>query len=504
MAKLFIDERNKKGHVNAEIYGHFSEHLGRCIYEGLYVGENSEIPNVNGMRSDVVEALKDMKVPVLRWPGGCFADEYHWKDGIGPKGNRKKMVNTHWGGVTEDNSFGTHEFFELCRQLGCKTYVNGNVGSGTVQEMSEWVEYITFDGVSPMADLRRQNGQDKPWKLDYFGVGNENWGCGGNMTPQYYGNEYRRYQTYIRQYAQDAPVKKICCGANSGDYFWTKEVLETCFAKPSNETGFMDGLSLHYYTVPGDDWQHKGSATDFNEKEYYKTLAKAYRMKELVERHGAIMDTFDPEKKIGMMVDEWGCWFDVEPGTNPGFLYQQNTMRDAQVAALTLNIFNKHCDRVKMACIAQMVNVLQAVVLTEGSKMVLTPTYHVFRMYKYHQDGELLESRLDCSDLTGIEEKYQVPAISESVSVDDQGYITVTLNNLSLTAAEDMELSFCELNPDQVEAAILKGDSKDYNTFEEPEKLKEESFTEFTVEGNKISFVLPPCSVMNLRIRGKE
>ena len=257
MAKLFINEKKQKGHINPEIYGHFSEHLGRCIYEGLYVGENSEIPNIHGMRKDVVDALKDMKIPVLRWPGGCFADEYHWKDGIGPKESRKKMVNTNWGGVTEDNSFGTHEFFELCEQLGCKTYINGNVGSGTVQEMSEWIEYMTFDGVSPMAELRKQNGHEKPWKVDYFGVGNENWGCGGNMTPEYYGNLYRRYQTFVRNYAGNGPIQKICCGANSGDYAWTKDVLATCYMAPAPEHahGFMEGLSLHYYTLPEDDWK---------------------------------------------------------------------------------------------------------------------------------------------------------------------------------------------------------------------------------------------------------
>ena len=354
MAKLFINEKKQKGHINPEIYGHFSEHLGRCIYEGLYVGENSEIPNVHGMRKDVVDALKDMKIPVLRWPGGCFADEYHWRDGIGPKETRKKMVNTHWGGVTEDNSFGTHEFFELCEQLGCKTYINGNVGSGSVQEMSEWVEYMTFDGVSPMAELRKQNGHEKPWKVDYFGVGNENWGCGGNMTPEYYGNLYRRYQTYVRNYNNSAPIQKICCGANAGDFGWTKDVLATCYKAPAPEHthGFMEGLSLHYYTVPEDGWSHKGSATDFDEKSYYKTLSKTWYMKELIEKHATIMDEYDPKKEIGMMVDEWGCWYDVEPGTNPGFLYQQNTMRDALVAAINLNIFNKHCDRVKMACIA--------------------------------------------------------------------------------------------------------------------------------------------------------
>ena len=349
MAKLVINETKKLGEVAPEIYGHFSEHLGRCIYEGLYVGEDSDIPNVNGMRKDVVDALKEIQVPVLRWPGGCFADEYHWKDGIGEKSKRKKMVNTHWGGVTEDNSFGTHEYMELCRQLGCKTYVNGNLGSGTVQEMSEWVEYMTFDGESPMANLRRENGAEKAWKVDYFGVGNENWGCGGNMTPQFYANEYRRYQTYVRQYDDKKPIKKIACGANVDDYHWTEEVLKTCFDHvPENLHGFMDLLSLHYYDFPL-GWEPKVSATEFDEEMYYRTLNQAYRMEELVSRHSAIMDQYDPGKVIGLSVDEWGTWFKVEPGTNPGFLYQQNTVRDALVAGITLNIFNKHCDSVKLA-----------------------------------------------------------------------------------------------------------------------------------------------------------
>lgn len=503
MAKLFINERNKKGHINAEIYGHFSEHLGRCIYEGLYVGEDSDIPNVNGMRTDVVEALKEMKIPVLRWPGGCFADEYHWKDGIGPKEGRKKMINTHWGGVVEDNSFGTHEFFELCEQLGCKTYVNGNVGSGTVQEMSEWVEYITFDGVSPMADLRKKNGHEKPWKIDYFGVGNENWGCGGNMTPEYYGNLYRRFQTYVRQYRKDAPVRKICCGANVADYFWTEGVLKTCFASPQpggDRKGFMDGLSLHYYTHPG-GWEDKGSATEFDDKTWYKTMAKAAYIEELIVRHGAIMDQYDPEKKIGMMVDEWGCWFNVEPGTNPGFLYQQNTMRDALVAGVSLNIFNKHCDRVKMACIAQMVNVLQSVILTEGPKMILTPTYHVFHMYRNHQDAELVESFIEDNKIVGEEEEYQVPVLSESVSVDSSGYVNVTLNNLSVTEDMPVEMSFAQLVPSKVTAAILREEMHAHNTFDEPDKVKEETFEAYEIRDGKICFTAPACSVISFRIK---
>ena len=500
MAKLYINEKKKKSHINPEIYGHFSEHLGRGIYGGLFVGEDSDIPNVNGMRTDVVEALKRIQVPVLRWPGGCFADEYHWMDGIGPKENRKKMINTHWGGVVEDNSFGTHEYFELCRQLGCKTYINGNVGSGSVREMSEWIEYMTFQGVSPMADLRVKNGHEEPWKVDYFGVGNENWGCGGNMTPEYYGNLYRRYQTYVRDYGHDGHIRKIACGANVNDTEWTKGVLSTCFAfpHPGHAHGFMDGLSLHYYVHPG-GWAHKGSATMFTEEECYKTLDKALYMDELIRSHGAIMDQYDPGKKIGMMVDEWGDWFDVEPGTNPGFLYQQNTMRDALVAAVTLNIFNRHSDRVKMACIAQMVNVLQSVVLTEGPRMVLTPTYHVFHMYRHHQDSELVESWLDGVEKTGTQ-GCEIPSLQESVSVDRNGVITITLANLSLDSGYPVEMELAQKKLVNSEASILTGAMNAHNTFDEPENVKEEAFAGVSVNGKQVSLTIPACSVVSIRL----
>ena len=501
MATLYINEKKKRGRIEPEIYGHFSEHLGRCIYEGLYVKEDSGIPNKNGMRTDVVEALKEMQIPVLRWPGGCFADEYHWKDGIGPKETRKRMINTHWGGVVEDNSFGTHEFFELCEQLGCKTYVNGNVGSGTVQEMSEWVEYMTFDGVSPMAQLRKENGHEKPWKVDYFGVGNENWGCGGNMTPEYYANLYRRYQTYVRHYDSAAPIQKICGGPNVDDTNWTKKVLDTCYASPNNPSahGFMDGLSLHYYVHPG-GWDKKGSATDFDEKTWYLTMEKALYIEELINMHSRIMDEFDPEKKIGLMVDEWGCWFDVEPGTNPGFLYQQSTMRDALVAAVSLNIFNRHCDRVKLACIAQMVNVLQSVVLTEGDKMILTPTYHVFHMYRHHQGAQLLDSELAGTETAGAGES-SVPALQESVSMQEDGTVIVTIANMSVEKSYPVDLVFMEKKPESAEARILTNEMHAKNTFEEPDVVKEEDFDGVTLTERGASFTIPACSVVSLRLR---
>ena len=486
MAKLYVNPNVKKGHINPELQGHFSEHLGRCIYEGIFVGENSHIPNVKGMRTDVVEALKEIHVPVLRWPGGCFADEYHWQEGIGPKESRKKMINTHWGGVVEDNSFGTHEFMELCEQLGCKTYINGNVGSGTVQEMSEWVEYMTFKGVSPMAELRKANGHEEPWKVDYFGVGNENWGCGGNMRPEYYGDLYRRYQTYVRNYDSKNPIFKIACGANVDDYHWTDKVLETTF---DHGWGFMNGMSLHYYTIPTGNWNKKGLALDFDEKDWYRTLKAALKMDELIKGHGAIMDQYDPEKKIGMIVDEWGTWYDVEPGTNPGFLYQQNTMRDALVAGINLNLFNKHCDRVKMANIAQMVNVLQAVILTEGEKMVKTPTWHAFYMYQNHQDGELVESCVETVQ-AGLEKDYMVPNLTESVSVAKDGRIHVTMTNLCLTDSQEIQGYFADSTIKSVKGTVLTGDMRAHNTFENPNAVHTEDFTAVTAEGNRMTFTI--------------
>lgn len=500
MTGMVIDTNKKLSRISKEIYGHFSEHLGRCIYGGIYVGKDSPIENVNGMRLDVVEALKQIRVPVLRWPGGCFADEYHWKDGIGSADTRKKIINTNWGGVVEDNSFGTHEYFELCRQLGCETYINGNLGSGTIKEMAEWVEYMTFDGVSPMAELRKKNGSCAPWKVDFFGLGNENWGCGGNMNPDYYANEYRRYQTFIRDYNSERHIKKICCGAPHDDYEWTKEVLETCFRRVAKEQhGFMDGLSLHYYVYP-EGIDTKGSSTDFDQKVWYKTLNKAVFMDELITKHGEIMDEYDPDKKIGMIVDEWGTWYTCEPGTNPGFLYQQNTMRDALVAGITLNIFNKHSDRVKMANLAQIVNVLQAVILTEGDKIVKTPTYHVFDIYKYHQDAELIFSDIDIK-MIGVENEWQVPNLTESVSITSDGVLHLTMTNLSAEESFDIDAEIIGKKPEKVLGEIVTGEIHAKNTFDEPECVVVRKYDGAQITEKGIRFIIPASSVLHLELR---
>lgn len=493
MEKYLINPNQKIAKINKDIYGHFSEHLGRCIYEGIFVGKDSKIPNINGMRCDVVEALKEMGLPVLRWPGGCFADEYHWKDGIGPAEYRKKMINTHWGGLVEDNSFGTHEYFELCRQLGCDTYVNGNVGSGTVQEMSEWVEYMTFDGLSPMSELRKKNGSEKPFDLKYFGVGNESWGCGGNMDPEYYGCLFKRYNTYCRDYDSNKHISRIACGPNVDDYHWTKEVMDKV-------KHHANGISLHYYTIPTGEWNHKGSATEFDNNEYNSTICKAYRMEELITNHLAMMDSINPQSWVKLIVDEWGTWYDVEPGTNPGFLYQQNTMRDAIVAGLTLNIFNKHADRIMMANIAQTVNVLQSVLLTDGEKMIKTPTYYVFKMYKEHQDNTLIGSYITTGSIDSKNDNKSFPQLVESASVDENGIIYSTITNTSAAKSSKIKCQIADTKIKSIKAEILCGECHEKNDFDNMDNVKTVEFTDFRQLKDGFTATIPACSVVKFTI----
>ena len=387
--------------IPKEIHGQFSEHLGTCIYGGLWVGPDSDIPNINGYRADVFNALKELKVPVMRWPGGCFADDYHWRDGIGPQKDRPRIVNNNWGGTLEDNSFGTHEFLNLCEMLDCEPYISGNVGSGTVEDMAKGVEYMTADN-GHMAELRERNGRKEPWKVKYFGIGNEAWGCGGNMTPEYYSNVYRTFSTYLRNYSGNR-LYKIASGASDYDYDWTETVMKAVGNR-------MNGISLHYYTCKG--WTgSKGSATVFTDDEYYETIGKCLEIEPVIKRHAAIMDSIDPQKRIGLLVDEWGTWFDEEPGTVRGHLFQQNTLRDAIVAGLSLNVFHRYTDRVKMANIAQVANVLQSMVLTRGNEMVLTPTYYVFKMYNVHQDAEFLPTECDAETFMAPQRR-PVPTVS--------------------------------------------------------------------------------------------
>ncbi len=497
--KITLYTKSAKDKISKHIYGHFAEHLGRCIYGGIWVGKDSPIPNVRGIRTDVVEALKGIQIPNLRWPGGCFADTYHWKDGVGPQAERKNMVNASWGGIVEDNSFGTHEFMDLCEQLNCEPVICGNVGSGTVQEMADWVEYLTSDANTPMVQWRKKNGRDKPWKVKYFGIGNETWGCGGIMTPEYYADQLGKYSVFVKNYG-DNVLYKIASGANVDDYEWTEVLMN----KWKNVDGwlqpYMNGFSLHYYTICH-DWTVKGSATKFNEDEWFSSVSKTLLMDELVVKHSAVMDKYDPEKRIGLVVDEWGNWFDVEPGTNSAFLYQQNTLRDAIVAAENFDIFNKHCTRVTMANIAQMINVLQSVILTQDEKMVLTPTYYAFKMYNVHHDATLIPMNISCSEYKNGDSS--IPSISSSASVDENGLIHITMTNVNPNEAAKVNIELDGMpNAKLLRGEILTGkEINSHNRFGEPEEVTIKDFKSVTINKNIMTVELPAKSIVMIELK---
>lgn len=506
-ATITLHEGNQK--IHKEIYGQFAEHLGTCIYGGLWVGPQSTIANTDGYRNDVLQALKNLQVPVLRWPGGCFADEYHWMDGIGPREKRPSMKNNNWGGTIEDNSFGTHEFLNLCELLGCEPYISGNVGSGTVEELAKWVEYMTSEEGTPMAKLRKENGRAKPWKVKFLGVGNESWGCGGNMRPEYYSDLYRRYSVYCRNYDSNR-LYKIASGASDYDYEWTKVLM-------NNVGNRMDGVSLHYYTVSGWDGS-KGSATKFDNDQYYWTLGKCLEIEDVIKRHCTIMDEKDPKKHIGLLVDEWGTWWDEEPGTIGGHLYQQNALRDAFVASLSLNVFHKYTDRVRMANIAQVVNVLQSMILTDtkgAGHMVLTPTYHVFEMYKPFQEATYLP--LDITPNPTMQVRHEMnkemdttkengyrtlPLISASAAKTTSGSIIISLTNVSLDKKQEVAIRLNGFKGKNVSGRILTSKSvADYNDFDHPDRVQPTAFKDAKLKKDQLTVKLPAKSLVVLEVK---
>ncbi|WP_254458725.1 alpha-N-arabinofuranosidase [Xanthomonas sacchari] len=477
--------------VSRHLFGQFAEHLGTGIYGGVWVGPDSKIPNTRGYRNDVVAALKALDVPDIRWPGGCFADEYHWRDGIGPRNQRPTSVNTHWGGVEEPNSFGTHEFMDFTELLGTQAYVAGNVGDAVPDEMAQWVEYMTAPTRSTLAEQRRRNGRQAPWKVPFFGVGNELWGCGGNMRAEYAADVFRRYQTFVKAPA-DQKILKIAPGPNEDDYHWTEVMMR--------EAGkFMDGLSLHYYTVPG-GWPPRASSTTFDEAAWIETLSRTLRMDELIAKHSAIMDKYDPDKKVALVVDEWGTWYKGLPDANPGFLHQQNTLRDALVASLNLDIFVQHADRVRMANIAQMVNVLQAMILTDGDRMLLTPTYHVFMLYKPYQDATALPLQIDTPDYRHA--GYTVPAVHGSAVRAKDGHVYVALTNLDPNRSADVAVRVDGVQARGVGGQILTAPTIDaLNTFAQPQAVRPAAFAGARLQGDTLQVALPAKAIVMLKLQ---
>lgn len=491
--KIVLNSANAKDTISKNIYGHFAEHLGHGIYGGFYVGNNKNIPNKNGIRLDVIEALKKLKVPVLRWPGGCFADHYHWKDAIGPKSQRKPIENMMWGNVREDNSFGTHEFLYMCELLGADPYLAVNMGGGTVEEAVDWVKYVNHpNGSSYLTDMRQKNGRAKPWNVKYWGVGNESWDCGGHMDVDYYVDLYKRYATMMTTYGNSEGLYRIAVGPGTDDFHWTEVLMRDIPRK------LINGVSIHHYSVI--DWSHKSSATGFTEDEYFRSMQQAYRMEDMIKGNSDVMDKYDPEKKVGLVVDEWGGWYETEPGTNRDFLYQQNSMRDAMIAGLTLNIFNNHCDRVKMANLAQTINVLQSVILTNQEKLVLTPTYHVMEMYNVHQNAVMIPVSVTSGDY--IFEGKKLKAVSASASKDRNGIVHISLVNIDAHNAQNVTIDMATVEAKTVTGRILRSEKlQDYNSFTNPNKIKPQTFSDTKLTGSTLQTTIPPFSVVVLELK---
>ena len=497
-ARVVIDLDVPGPTISRHLYGHFAEHLGRCVYDGFYVGESSPLPNEGGIRLDVVEALKALNIPNLRWPGGCFADEYHWMNGVGPRSERPRMVNTNWGNVEENNHFGTHEFMALCELLGAEPYVNGNVGSGTVQEMSHWVEYLTRDGDSPMVRMRKANGREQPWKVPFWGIGNEAWGCGGNLTAQDYVALARQYATFCKDHDGNK-LYRIAAGASDDDLAWTEALMQAISRLGGEPRDLFQAISVHYYTVPG-SWEHKGSATEFGLDDYYRTMIKAQHIDRILTGHSTVMDAYDPQHKIGLVLDEWGTWWDVEPGTNPGFLYQQNALRDALVASLHFDVFHRHAERLVMANIAQTVNVLQAMLLTDDTGLVLTPTYHVFEMNKGHQDATSVPVHLVDRPAPYELDGKQLELLSVSASVKDSQAL-VSLTNLDPSGPADVVLDLRGATLGEHRGRLLTApEPQAHNSAGDPQAVAPSTLTGVVADPRGLRVTMPPHSFATLAV----
>jgi len=478
--------------ISRHIYGHFAEHVSRVIYDGLFVGQdNTSIPNTAGVRNDVMEALKVLQIPNLRWPGGCFADTYHWKDAVGPLNERKAIENLSWGNYREDNSFGTHEFLNMCELLGAEPYLAVNMNSGTVQEAVDWVQYVNHkNGTSYLTDLREKYGRSTPWNVKYWGIGNESWDCGGHMTADFYVNLYKQYATAMTNYHNSEKLFRIAVGPGFPDYNWTETIMRDIPARR------IEGLSIHHYAV---NWEHRSSSTDFNDAEYFNTMEKAWFMEEFITKNCEVMDKYDPDKRVALIVDEWGGWYDPDTSGH-GALYQQNTIRDAMIAGMTLNIFNNHADRVRMANLAQMVNALQSVILTKKEIMILTPTYHVMEMYKVHQDAALVPSEIESKDFYMGEKS--VPALTVSASIDKSDKLHISLTNIDNRNQQKIEIDLQGYAAKGVTGRILTSkDIRDLNTFDAPSKVKPATFDGTKLSDNKLKLEMPPNSVVVLELK---
>jgi alpha-N-arabinofuranosidase len=489
--------------IDPNIYGQFVEHLGRGVYEGIWVGPDSPIPNTRGIRNDVVAALRKIHIPLVRWPGGCFAELYHWRDGIGPRASRPHGVNTAWGDEAESNHFGTHEFMDFLEQVGAQPFISVNLASGSPAEAQAWLQYLTGPVTSGPGQERARNGRTEPWKIPFIGIGNETWGCGGNMTAEFYSDLYRQYVSVLKPYGT-----LIASDANSDDYDWTEKLLQralyrhppvvpTTYAYVSKQPQ-ISMVSVHFYTFSGNDWGKKSPAIGFGEQDWAGAMERTWKTDEMIARHSAILDRHDPKKQVGISFSEWGTWWATEKN-RPSNLYQLQTLRDAVIAGLTLNIFQNHAERVRMANLAQMVNVLQSLILTDKEKMLLTPTYHVFDLYQAHQGATLLPTRVAAPEykLGAV----TVPSLSASASKSPGGKITLSVVNLDPNNAARVTVELRGRKAQSARGRVITAARMDAGTaFGEPDGFVPAPLESVRLRAGAITLVAPAKSVIAVEI----
>lgn len=491
-ATLEINPADPIAVIHPNLHGHFMEHLGRCIYDGIWVGEDSRIPQTQGFRNDVLAALRKLNPPIIRWPGGCFADDYHWQDGIGPRSERPRRINIHWGEVIETNQVGTQEFIRFCRLVGAEPYICGNVGSGSPRELRDWVEYCNFPGDSTWARQRAADGSAEPLNVVYWGVGNENWGCGGNFSPEDYCTEFRRYASYLRGFGLQLFI--IACGPSGNDVEWTNRFFHK-LKQDYWDFHNIHGFAAHYYCGTA------GTATEYTADQWYQLIAQGLRIEPLILQQRAAMDAFDPQRRIGLVIDEWGTWHPVEKGTHPAFLYQQNTLRDAMVAAGTLDTFHRHADKIVMANIAQTVNVLQAMVLTQEDQMLVTPTGYVYQMYIPHRSGLSVRTRIESDQVSYRrgEKTEEIPCVAGSASIKDKK-LFLTLTNVHAEQAAQVQVRLLGgAKAQRSQTQILTDEIHAHNTFETPERLTPQPFA-VEARGSDFTIELPPAAIAAISV----
>ncbi len=508
------------GTIAPEIYGHFTEHLGTVIYDGIFVGENSKIPNQQGLRSALIDKMRAIHAPVVRWPGGCFADSYDWRDGIGPRSNRPRHAN-FWTDdypkalqtqnipqVYEPNTFGTSDFVRFCKLCGAEPYIAANVRSLTPLDFDHWVEYCNSPrGTTTLAETRASDGSAEPFDVRYWGVGNESWGCGGNFDPEDYAIEFKRYTTWVPTFG--APLRFVASGPNSDEQAWTRGFFnKLCHGEPSPDMHGVWGLSIHHYAWnlsrgKTQEWDAgKGDALKFDPIDWYELARETDRMEGIINDHWTALGEFDIDRKVKLVVDEYGPWY--RPGTENSpeqLLGQQITVRDAVMTAISLDTFNRNADKVGMAACAQLVNNLNALFFTHGDQFTTTPNFNVFEMYAAHQGGTALRSEFSSPEVRYDRDGKPTSFWGLKGSASLKGKtLTLTAVNPDVSQPREAEITLRGGNAASAKAWVV-GDSDihAHNVLGQPERVKTRT-AEVSIRSNSLNFTFPVASVVKIEV----